>query len=502
MKQRIWVLPLLAILALVTAQFPVRPVQAQVGVEQRFAAYYAAHDGVRLLGYPLRPLSSIEGFPAQYFDKGRIEDHRGAERDPRWGIMFGRLTAELMECAPFVSVSGTRITYAELRQAGLPERRVPPPPEFRGGAQARVLPVVGDTVFIPVDPLLRPAPGYYVPRLFWDYMNRPDLFPDGWLHDTGLPLTPALWTDAYKASGVRRVMLQAFERTVLTYDPLNPPAWQIERANVGMDILASGCFAPSRHGLISPLVGANVTVPLYIAGYIGKPGEQVIARLRRADGTELSQRFTLLRDTEGKGLLTGNLEWVNMLNPPDPPTQPAVLEVTDLNGQLLGRSGVTVLGPGDPAARTVLLYWTIKGADVIVPQHRRVVIDRGLPRGVEEASLSEIDRLTYATLQELLHGPPIISQVGFATAIPTPEEVLNYPGRGPGWGWRVYVISVHVANGVATVRLSPELLAYGNDAQRAQLIREQITYTLLQFPEVRAVNIRVVTLPGGEGEVF
>lgn len=79
---------------------------------------------------------------------------------------------------------------------------------------------------------------------------------------------------------------------------------------------------------------------------------------------------------------------------------------------------------------------------------------------------------------------------------------MNYPGRGPGRGWRVYVISVHVANGVATVRLSPELLAYGNDAQRAQLIREQIIDTLLQFPEVRGVTIRVVTLPGSEGEVF
>ncbi len=502
MKPRIWTLPRLALLALIMVWLPVRPVQAQVGVEQRFAAYYASRDGVRLLGYPLRPLSSFEGFPAQYFDKGRIEDHRGAERDPRWGIMFGRLTAELMECAPFAPVSGTRITYAELHQAGLPDRRVPPPPGFRGDIQPLVLPGTGEVVFIPVDPLLRPAPGYYVPRLFWDYMNRTDLFPEGWLHDTGLPLTPAFWTDAYKAGGARRVMLQAFERTALTFDPLNPPAWQIERANVGMDALATRCGSLSVGRLMAPMVGENVTIPLYIAGRIGAPDQQVVARLRWADGTELNRQFTLLRDAEGSGLLTGNLEWIGAIAPPDPPTQPAVLEITDLRGQVLERSGVTVLGPGDPAARMVQLYWTIKGADVLAPQQRRVVVDRGLPRGVEEASRSEIDRLAYATVEELLHGPPIISQVGFATAIPTPEEVLTYPERGTRWGWRVALLFVHVADGVATVRLSPELLAYGQDPQRAQLIREQITYTLLQFAEVRRVSIRVVTLPGGEGDPF
>jgi hypothetical protein len=29
--------------------------------------------------------------------------------------------------------------------------------------------------------------------------------------------------------------VQAFQRTILTDDPLNPPDWQVERANVGSD---------------------------------------------------------------------------------------------------------------------------------------------------------------------------------------------------------------------------------------------------------------------------
>ena len=33
----------------------------------------------------------------------------------------------------------------------------------------------------------------------------------------------------------RDVLVQAFQRTILTYDPLNPADYQIERANVGTD---------------------------------------------------------------------------------------------------------------------------------------------------------------------------------------------------------------------------------------------------------------------------
>ena len=33
----------------------------------------------------------------------------------------------------------------------------------------------------------------------------------------------------------RTITMQAFQRTILTDDALNPPDWQIERANVGTD---------------------------------------------------------------------------------------------------------------------------------------------------------------------------------------------------------------------------------------------------------------------------
>jgi len=91
---------------------------------------------------------------------------------------------------------------------------------------------------------LSPAPGHVVAPWFWEYINRQDLFPDGWLHDVGLPITEPLevLVDKGQAKG-GRIIIQAFQRTILTDDPLNPPQWRIERANVGADY---ACAFPER----------------------------------------------------------------------------------------------------------------------------------------------------------------------------------------------------------------------------------------------------------------
>ena len=50
---------------------------------------------------------------------------------------------------------------------------------------------------------------------------------------TGYPLTEAYWTTVLVGGVSRRVLVQVFERRVLTYTPVNPPAWQVESGNVG-----------------------------------------------------------------------------------------------------------------------------------------------------------------------------------------------------------------------------------------------------------------------------
>lgn len=492
MRHRSFALSLLALLALGAALAPAPTVHAQLGIARCFATYYQDHDGFRILGYPIATLQEVEGFPAQYFEKGRLECHAGEARDSAWGLMFGRVTADLLATAsPNAPVSETSLTYGAMREVADANSRALPPAGFLGGVQEVYDPSIGWSVFIPVDPALRPARGYLVPWEFWSYMNRPELFPGGWLHDIGLPLTPVLPAQVIKGATVHNLTLQAFERTVLTRDPLNPSGWEIERGNIGIDALRylPGTNVPAP--IQEPELGENVIVPLHIDARVGAPNQQVIARLRWADGTELAQSFTLLRGEDGKGLLSANLEWVNMLAPPQPPTQSALLEVRDAAGNLLVRRGVTMLAPGDPGAHSVWLYWTVAGAERAERQARRVVIDPGVPRPDSWWARPDVERLAAITIEELLSGPPLTSQVGFTTAIPTPAEVLSHAGRTADWGHRVTLRSLTISGGLATADFSAAMQAAAGDGQRVERIREQISRTLLQFPEIYNVRITV-----------
>lgn len=92
---------------------------------------------------------------------------------------------------------------------------------------------------------------YYAPEtkhniasVFWDFMNSsgPVLVNDSLVTDklfdpsiyaAGLPLTEAYWT-TIKVGGVeKQVLVQVFERRVLTYTPSNPEGWKVESGNVG-----------------------------------------------------------------------------------------------------------------------------------------------------------------------------------------------------------------------------------------------------------------------------
>jgi hypothetical protein len=50
---------------------------------------------------------------------------------------------------------------------------------------------------------------------------------------TGLPITEAYWTTVLVDGELRDVLVQAFERRIMTYTPSNDPAWRVEAGNVG-----------------------------------------------------------------------------------------------------------------------------------------------------------------------------------------------------------------------------------------------------------------------------
>lgn len=456
----------LALIALSPALARAQPGAGDVA--ERFRDYYAQHQGVRVLGYPLSGLFAIDaGYPAQLFEKGRIEDHRSDPVPPAWQFMYGRLTAELIERDPAGAVSETTITYGDLGILASPSTRRPPPPGFRGGTVP-----LGGGFFVPYDAALRPAPGAIVPLVFWRYINRADLFPGGWLHDVGLPMAEVVQAQAYKAGGWRTIQMQAFERAVLTYDPANPADWQVERGNIGADALRT---QPIPTGPISsPAAGARVTLPLHVMARIGAPGGRLVVRLRWQDGTELLRVMPVLRGEDGEGLLIGTLNWMNEGPPPQPPTQPGAVEILSESGELMARQAVRVLSAADPDTQLIKVYWVL-GEQVVAAQQR-------IPR---------TSKVGTAALNELLWGPGPPNLAGFTSAIPGPEQVLSYPGRAAWWGPRVTLRSLTIVDGVATADFSPELAAYGGGSLRVMLIRQQITQTLLQFPTVREVRIAI-----------
>ncbi len=59
-----------------------------------------------------------------------------------------------------------------------------------------------------------------------------------WLFAAGLPLSEAYWVRARVGGVDKDVLVQAFERRIITYTPSNPAGWQVEMGNVGLHYYA------------------------------------------------------------------------------------------------------------------------------------------------------------------------------------------------------------------------------------------------------------------------
>lgn len=86
--------------------------------------------------------------------------------------------------------------------------------------------------------------GHNIPLPFWDYLNqRGPVLENGqlqpnqtvfeWVRVMGYPITEAYWTRAIVGGQEREVMVQLFQRRVLTYTPANSLGFRVEMGNVG-----------------------------------------------------------------------------------------------------------------------------------------------------------------------------------------------------------------------------------------------------------------------------
>jgi hypothetical protein len=229
-------------------------------------------------------------------------------------------------------------------------------------------------------------------------------------------------------------------------------------------------LGPAGAPLRLPVAGTVTSLPLHVEASLGQPGQFVTLNYWVEDGFVFSDHAALFTGPDGAGLLL-----VSIWPPPGLPRlqmQRAVLEVREELGPLLAACQLTFVAPGSLQTREIELYW----------------LDGEEPRA-ERRFVPQTAQIGAAALEELLWGPPPGS--GYTSAIPTPEQVLRYPGREADWGGRVRLLGLVIRDGVATADFSQELRAYGGGSARVAAIRQQITRTLLQFPGVHEVRIAI-----------
>jgi sugar lactone lactonase YvrE len=92
--------------------------------------------------------------------------------------------------------------------------------------------------------------GHNIASVFWDWFNNPNsgFRPDvgvNWVYAAGLPISEPYWIDSTVGGNAKRVLVQLFERRVLTYTESNNDPYRIEWGNIGMHYQAWSDVASS-----------------------------------------------------------------------------------------------------------------------------------------------------------------------------------------------------------------------------------------------------------------
>lgn len=209
----------------------------------------------------------------QYFDKSRMEISNPAAPQGPWYVTNGLLVVEMITGE--LQVGDTTFdprSPAQVAVAGDPEEHNPAAPTYRSlrsvayPVQAQPAPRRSGAVVTSVltkdgqtfdDPALArynvvldtydEQLGHNIPGVFTDFFARQGLIYEGgrfvqgqimdWTFAVGLPLSEPYWARVRVGGVERDVLIQAFERRVLTYTPDNAPAWRVEMGNVGQHYL-------------------------------------------------------------------------------------------------------------------------------------------------------------------------------------------------------------------------------------------------------------------------
>lgn len=311
----------------------------------------------------------------QYWDKGRMEiSNPNDDPSSPWYVSSGMLPIEMISGRIQIGDSDTqRRSSAEIPIAGDPSPETnpdaptyadffavttvfldsrlqpvssdpigpiaadsPAPPRF-GDLVAEAIVRGGDVETRPE--LAAAHPGtrlvYYdgvlshnIPQVFWDFLQqiervaingeaRQDLRFD-WLYLIGHPASEPYWITTNIDGIPQEIMVQVYERRVLTYNPNNPPALQVEMGNVGRDYYIwryeltapppapNLIRPPNRNATVEPQEGpAGTTFAVTLFGF--DPGEDVSVWLTFPDDTVLEAPETAVANENGEAVLFGEV---------------------------------------------------------------------------------------------------------------------------------------------------------------------------------------------------
>lgn len=195
----------------------------------------------------------------QYFDKARMEiTDWSRDRNNPWFVTNGLLVQELIDGRLQVGDNEFRDTSpAPINIAG--DADDPNGPTY--ASFTNLLGRTADRTGEPVSASLRrdgsvsanggpvsvkqaqyvTETGHNIPEVFWTALHARGPIDDGsredqlvdWVFAMGYPISEAYWTKVRVGGVERDVLVQAFQRRVLTYTPSNPEGWQVEMGNVG-----------------------------------------------------------------------------------------------------------------------------------------------------------------------------------------------------------------------------------------------------------------------------
>lgn len=167
-----------------------------------------------------------------------------------------------------------------------------------------------------------------IPKVFWDFLQqvgkvqingaqRQDLLVD-WLYIMGHPASEPYWVTTLVNGVPQDIMVQVYERRVLTYNPNNPPGWQVELGNIGQHYYLwryelTGPPPPINY-FRPPNVNATVVPEEATAGAVFAitlsgfaPGESVSVWLTFPDQSVGEAPELGFADANGNAVLFGNM---------------------------------------------------------------------------------------------------------------------------------------------------------------------------------------------------